>query len=115
MSPPIAAAVPAPKRSIDDADALVAVAKSYLASASGSAEDAQGVRSPGAAGSPVAAADHYQVVVHVDEKALRGGARDGGSLSRGAGSASESACQREAYGVTSLTPAGTVPTIVSNA
>ncbi|HEY5566437.1 MAG TPA: DUF222 domain-containing protein [Gammaproteobacteria bacterium] len=33
------------------ADALVVVAKSYLASGSGSAEDAQGVRSPGAAGS----------------------------------------------------------------
>ena len=42
------------------ADALVAVAKSYLAG--------------GAAESPSAsAADHYQVVVHVDESALRGG------------------------------------------
>ena len=40
-------------------DALVAVAKSYLA-----AESAEGT----------AAADHYQVVVHVDEKSLRGGA-----------------------------------------
>lgn len=41
------------------ADALVAVAKSYLV---------------GGAAQTAAAADHYQVVVHVDEAALRGGA-----------------------------------------
>src|SRR5688572_5752320 len=40
------------------ADALVAIAKSYLAGGS----------------TPAAAADHYQVVVHVDDSALRGGA-----------------------------------------
>ena len=43
------------------ADALVAVAKSYLAGGAGSAA------------APTAAADHYQVIVHVDEAALRGG------------------------------------------
>lgn len=42
------------------ADALVAVARSYL-SGSGPSE-------------PASTADHYQVVVHVDESALRGGA-----------------------------------------
>jgi hypothetical protein len=42
------------------ADALVAVAKAYL--------------SGGDAAKPASAADHYQVVVHVDESALRGGA-----------------------------------------
>jgi hypothetical protein len=40
------------------ADALVAVAKAYLEGGSGEAG---------------ATADHYQVVVHIDEKALRGG------------------------------------------
>jgi uncharacterized protein DUF222/HNH endonuclease len=40
-------------------DALVAMAKAYLS---------------GSAAESTAAADHYQVVVHVDEKALRGGA-----------------------------------------
>jgi hypothetical protein len=42
------------------ADALIAMAKSYLGG--------------GDAGHSAAAADHYQVVVHVDEAALRGGA-----------------------------------------
>lgn len=44
------------------ADALVAMAKAYL-----------GGREPSAEGSPVACADHCQVVVHVDDSALRGG------------------------------------------
>jgi hypothetical protein len=42
------------------ADALIAIAKAYLAG---------GER----AAAPVAAADHYQVVVHIDDSALRGG------------------------------------------
>lgn len=41
------------------ADAMVAIARSYLS---------------GAATEPTATADHYQVVLHVDEQALRGGA-----------------------------------------
>lgn len=41
------------------ADAMVAIARSYLS---------------GAATEPAATADHYQVVLHVDEQALRGGA-----------------------------------------
>ena len=45
------------------ADALVAIAKRYLSGGEGDA-------TPAAA----AAADHYQVVVHVDDSALRGGA-----------------------------------------
>ncbi len=58
------------------ADALVAVAKSYLAGRDGSLERDRSPgsdESAGAAGGSVAAADHYQVVVHVDESALRGG------------------------------------------
>ncbi|MGQ0835786.1 MAG: hypothetical protein ACT4O5_12870, partial [Gammaproteobacteria bacterium] len=43
------------------ADALVAIAKRYLAGDEGAA-------------APAAAADHYQVVVHVENAALRGGA-----------------------------------------
>jgi hypothetical protein len=46
------------------ADALVVVAKAYLGRSNESTVTA----------SPAAAADHYQVVVHVDESALRGGA-----------------------------------------
>jgi len=42
------------------ADALIAIAKAYLAGGDGTAM-------------PVSAADHYQVVVHVDDSALRGG------------------------------------------
>jgi hypothetical protein len=44
------------------ADALVAIAKGYLSGAGGSAD------------APAAAANHCQVVVHVDESALHGGA-----------------------------------------
>jgi hypothetical protein len=43
------------------ADALVAIAKAYL------------VGSDTQAGAPASVADHYQVVVHVDEKSLSGG------------------------------------------
>lgn len=46
------------------ADALVAIAKAYLAGSAASAEEV--------AAAP--AADHYQVVVHVDDSALRGSA-----------------------------------------
>lgn len=42
------------------ADALVAIAKGYLGA-------------PSAEGTPVACADHCQVVIHVDDSALRGG------------------------------------------
>lgn len=45
------------------ADALVAMAKAYLSG-----------RAAGATGEARPTADHYQVVVHVDESALRGGA-----------------------------------------
>jgi hypothetical protein len=50
------------------ADALVAVAKSYLSGCSTEQ------RSPGRRGVTATSADHYQIVVHVDEAALRGGA-----------------------------------------
>jgi hypothetical protein len=46
------------------ADAIVAIAKAYLGGGTGSAAQQRSVP----------AADHYQVVVHVDETALRGGA-----------------------------------------
>jgi hypothetical protein len=65
-----------PERAADgwraqQADALVAIAKAYLGgSVSGGA--VAGGESP--AGKSASAADHYQVVVHVDEKSLRGGA-----------------------------------------
>ena len=45
------------------ADALVAIVKAYLA----------GGRTEAGAGVAASVADHYQVVVHVDEKSLRGG------------------------------------------
>ena len=65
-----------PERSADSwraqqADALVAIAKSYLRGTatrenpSAEGDDARGAR-------PACTADHYQVVVHVDEKSLRG-------------------------------------------
>jgi hypothetical protein len=59
------------------ADALVVVAKAYLArTGRGAANDvddgANATQSAPPSGTSVA--DHYQVVVHVDEKALRGGA-----------------------------------------
>jgi hypothetical protein len=58
------------------ADALVAIAKAYLA---GGAEAEDGVASAAKGAGSVAkgsapAADRYQVVVHVDDSALRGGA-----------------------------------------
>ena len=61
------------------ADALVAVAKAYLAGDACGARDARGVGDTGDAEAATAAraasvADHYQVVVHVDESALRGSA-----------------------------------------
>jgi hypothetical protein len=48
--------------SAQQADALVAIAKTYLSGGTARSE------------APAACADHYQVVVHVDEAALRGGA-----------------------------------------
>jgi len=63
------------------ADALVAVARAYLArEAADTAGDETGeAQAPGRASgassaSGPAVADHYQVIVHVDEKSLRGGA-----------------------------------------
>jgi len=55
------------------ADAMVAIMKAYLG---GGAGTGIGTSSGGAATNErsVPAADHYQVVVHVDEKSLRGGA-----------------------------------------
>jgi hypothetical protein len=50
------------------ADALVAMAKAYL--------------SGGGIGTPRSAADHYQVVIHTDASALRGGAALHGGLGR---------------------------------
>lgn len=52
------------------ADALIAVAKAYLTDKASSGRSAEAA--PRAAAR--ATADHYQVVVHVDEAALRGGA-----------------------------------------
>jgi hypothetical protein len=49
------------------ADALVAIAKAYL----GGDRFSQGGQTPARASTSTA--DHYQVVVHVDEKSLRGG------------------------------------------
>jgi hypothetical protein len=80
-----------PERSADawraqQADAIVAISKAYLgggAGASGGGEAGAGTDGgePSAEGGEaparprsVPAADHYQVVVHVDEKSLRGGA-----------------------------------------
>jgi hypothetical protein len=71
-----------PERSADawraqQADALVAIAKAYLgggASATNSPGAVDGVANGDALGArSVPAADHYQVVVHVDEESLRGG------------------------------------------
>src|SRR5881394_2251611 len=53
------------------ADALVAIAKAYLG---GSVNGGAVAGSESPAGKSASAADHYQVVVHVDEKSLRGGA-----------------------------------------
>jgi hypothetical protein len=75
-----------PERSADawraqQADALVAIAKAYLghglgagavASDSSSGSEAVHARTASIARS-TSSADHYQVVVHVDEKSLRGG------------------------------------------
>src|SRR5690606_8840768 len=58
------------------ADALVAVAKAYLArKAAASAENDDAAESSGSghARTDGAPPDHYQLVVHVDESALRGG------------------------------------------
>jgi hypothetical protein len=54
------------------ADALVAMAKAYLSGGHGS-----GISS----GKPSSAADHYQVVIHTDASALRGGAALRGGIS----------------------------------
>ena len=59
------------------ADAVVAISKAYLGLRAGAAErsseepSAEGDKAP--ARRSVSMADHYQVVVHVDEKSLRGG------------------------------------------
>ncbi len=57
------------------ADALVAVARAYLA---GAPSDTECIDTGEATSPPrrpgTAVADHYQVIVHVDEKSLRGGA-----------------------------------------
>jgi hypothetical protein len=56
------------------ADALVAIARAYLAGApSGVACLETGEATSPPVGSSAAVADHYQVVVHVDEKSLHGG------------------------------------------
>lgn len=58
------------------ADALVAMAKAYLAAAPAgevAREQVEGPIGPQEFGCGPVAADHYQVVVHVDEAALRGG------------------------------------------
>ena len=67
-----------PERSADawraqQADALLAIMKTYLGGANGVSVAHDSVRGErlGARSAPVA--DHYQVVVHVDEKSLRGG------------------------------------------
>jgi hypothetical protein len=51
------------------ADALIAMARAYLAGAAASGRTATDGKESGAG-----VADHYQLVVHVDEKSLRGGA-----------------------------------------
>jgi len=72
-----------PERSVDgwraqQADALVAIAKAYLGGGANAANGAAAIDGSARCDSPasrsVSAADHYQVVVHVDEKSLRGGA-----------------------------------------
>ncbi|MBN1237716.1 MAG: DUF222 domain-containing protein [Gammaproteobacteria bacterium] len=55
------------------ADALVAVAKAYLSGGVASEGQANG-DADGRSGGRATSADHYQIVVHVDEAALRGGA-----------------------------------------
>jgi hypothetical protein len=61
------------------ADALVAIAKAYLAppESPGVDDSAAGAKTSVGRAAPkpraASAADHYQVVIHVDEKALRGG------------------------------------------
>jgi len=61
------------------ADALVAVARSYLAGAGAGAAAGRECEDTGEATAPprlsgTTVAEHYQVIVHVDEKSLRGGA-----------------------------------------
>jgi hypothetical protein len=60
------------------ADALIAVAKAYLTAGAGAeagpARGSAAVSAASAATASVSAADRYQVVMHVDERALRGGA-----------------------------------------
>jgi len=64
-----------PERAADgwraqQADALVAIAKAYLSGVAGQPSAESSVKPTRAS---ACAADHYQVVVHVDEKSLRGG------------------------------------------
>jgi hypothetical protein len=68
-----------PERSADawraqQADALVAIVKTYLGGANGAAASDDSARGASFAARSASVADHYQVVVHVDEKSLRGGA-----------------------------------------
>jgi hypothetical protein len=58
------------------ADALVAMAKAYLSGGNGS-----GSGNGSGNGKPCSAADHYQVVIHTDASALRGGAALRGGIS----------------------------------
>jgi hypothetical protein len=68
-----------PERSADawraqQADALVAIVQGYLSGGAGGEPSAEGAPSSAARPRSAPAADHYQVVLHVDAKSLRGGA-----------------------------------------